>query len=166
MIQLGVKIAQWTKILKVSVNKTWLNSNVVKHLKSYLAIRSMAFGFWSICGRKLGHCLPAVQPRQLLAPSPLPKETWGMKTCFQIPSHILVFKKGLHSTKGKTDHPGTPPSTWGQVQGHYQKTSEERPVLLSRRACKSVLLIPPKVISQKCWGHTCPPFILLAFNQS
>ena len=134
MIQLGVKIAQWTKILKVSVSKAWLNSNVVKHLKSYLAIRSMTFGFWSICGKKLGHCLSAVQPRQLLAPSPSRKETWGMKTSSQIPSHILVFSKGLH-----TDQPGQHRSAWNST---ISLRSSARPLpenLGGKTQCSSVV---------------------------
>ena len=65
------------------VPKMWLNSSVVKHLKSYLAIRLVAFGAWSRGVCAAGRWVTVSQPRgphssRLLLPHPRRPGEWKM----------------------------------------------------------------------------------------
>lgn len=99
--QSEIKVAQWMTKWRIHINKTQMHSNVVKHPKSYIVTRLVAFSPECRSTNKAGGQATGSRAHRPWIPSNSLwlQVMWGVKTSSQSPSHIQAFSKGLHSTK-------------------------------------------------------------------
>lgn len=135
--------------LRVYVNETWLNFNVVKHPKFYLEIKLVAFGPWSRGVCEARNRVPISKSHWLdTFPIFLPYsalENWKMKMAPKSPPTSWGLSKGLGSNKNNMEPLSTehlPPHVWGCCRKTWERRTPMFLGSLGPPAWRSVLLVP------------------------